>query len=434
MIRHLKSHIEDGKEITKAIPINPMPCLANKERFFDKMTNWAGSTHRNPDGTLKPPLRRQSMANLSDTDKEKLPSFIPASKRYVCGAQNCSYLTTDIDMLRLHVTNLHTGEINFNCPHCSNQDWIQTADAGPFLEKALSHIKMHGDKLYKCRLCFYCHSQKQSVERHLAEKHKDESINKEIIIIREPDEPDKEVSPDGSSSASNIAHSWLCSECGYQCQIHEEMRNHCKNEHSIKSQYRCSLCTTRASAMTTMDLHFASKHPLENLLFYASYYRTDFSDNRVITGVPTVESKEPVKAVPIPTVTSTLPSLDNIRHIRQILIEEVDEVTKPQKSTQPSTPPKVSSPVKPVVTKIPLSAKSISSQIMQETTASKHTEKRRQMMSVDNGEHKADLLVMFGPLGYPQGSNFFCPICHRYKSKLRQSFKDHLYREFKYKK
>lgn len=420
MIRHLKSHVENSKEVTKAIPINPMPCLESKERHFDKMTNWAGSSHRNPDGTPKPQPRRRSGLDLSEGEKEKLPRFIPPSKRYVCGAHACTYLTTDINMLKLHVMNLHADETDYACPHCSDQTWI-TSITGPYLEKALAHLRMHGDSLYRCSVCQFHHSLKRVVEKHLSEKH--DEFPESVLIIREPDLPQIETCNNVSSnSTTTTTYFWLCSECGQNSGTNEEIRNHCKAVHGVKTQYRCSICTFRIAGIPDMDKHFVSKHPGENILFYASFYRSDFSDNRIITGVPTVETREPVKPLPTPVIAPpplnsnlNLVSLDKIRHIRQILVEEVEQTTPAPKST----PTKMSPPKVPPAPKV--------------TPAKEERRAEKRRLSRETSDDSA-LIAEFGEFGKPQGSDFCCPVCLRYKTKLKNSLKEHLYREFKYKK
>lgn len=52
-VRHLLAHQaanekpNDTKVIPSSDPVNPVPCLERKELMFDKMTNWAGSSHEN---------------------------------------------------------------------------------------------------------------------------------------------------------------------------------------------------------------------------------------------------------------------------------------------------------------------------------------------------------------------------------------------------
>ncbi|KAF4518884.1 hypothetical protein B566_EDAN006735 [Ephemera danica] len=386
VIRHLKSHIED-KEITRAAPINPMPCLDSRERHFDKMTNWAGSSHRNQDGTLKPPPKRRSGLDLSTGELEKLPRLIPPSCRYVCGADSCAYLTTDLDMLTLHVKNLHAQDSVYTCPHCTNPEPF--TGQGTIFERGLAHLRMHGDRLYRCSICQYHHYTRRVVEKHLEEKH--DEYPESVLTIREPDTPEFESSP-------IVNHTWLCSECGFTCHSNDDIRNHCKTEHNIKSQYRCSLCNIRSSGIPTIEQHFSSKHPRENVLMYASYYRSDMSDNKILVGVPTVETHgELINPVPIKPSPAAPAPVEKIKLIRQILVEEVE--TPLPNSTVVTAPTATS------------------------------VEKRRSSKEI----FEADLIKKFGPLGKPIGSLYSCPICQRFKSKYKHCLRDHLFREFHHK-
>lgn len=81
MLRHLKDHDTRGMEATSAaIPINPSPCLKSGEKHFDKMLNWAQSSHVGLDGTPFAPERRKSQ-DLPEDDVSKMPVFIAEPSR-----------------------------------------------------------------------------------------------------------------------------------------------------------------------------------------------------------------------------------------------------------------------------------------------------------------------------------------------------------------
>jgi len=81
MIRHLKDHAERGEEAsTAAIPINPTPCLKTGEKHFDKMLNWAKSSHVTPEGAPAVPPRRASQ-DLPAEEVDKFPAYVAEASR-----------------------------------------------------------------------------------------------------------------------------------------------------------------------------------------------------------------------------------------------------------------------------------------------------------------------------------------------------------------
>lgn len=80
-------------------PVNPVPCLEKNEKMFDKMTNLALSSFT--DSARKAStVEKKENSGLTKEEEAKLPQFIPATKRYVCGATNCDYLCLEESMLR----------------------------------------------------------------------------------------------------------------------------------------------------------------------------------------------------------------------------------------------------------------------------------------------------------------------------------------------
>jgi hypothetical protein len=121
-------------------------------------------------------------------------------------------------------------------------------------------------------------------------------------------------------------------------------------------------------------LHNGKDHPGKSFRVFASYYPIGFHDPRVIVGQPTV----------------LLGELDKTRHIRQIRIEEVGQSEK----------------------KLP--------------------EKRLPAKKSDWS--LADMIIEFGPLGSPDGQFLVCPKCKVFKNRQPNRFRDHMFREYEFKK
>jgi len=126
-----------------------------------------------------------------------------------------------------------------------------------------------------------------------------------------------------------------------------------------------------------LNEHSALDHAGKQLHALASYYPVGFNHPRVITGQPTV----------------TMPDhLDPARHIRMIRIEEVGK--------------------------------------KKQLAEKKQVEKKPKKKSWTEQE----LISLFAPFGSPDGQFLVCPTCKNFKHRQPNFLRDHIYREFNFKK
>ncbi|XP_071443153.1 uncharacterized protein [Hetaerina americana] len=305
MRRHLHLHLrfnQMAEVITDAnlVPwsikdiINPMPCLEGKELMFDKMTNWAISSHLDAqvnDEDAKSESRRNSSVSEYEEDNF-IPRFVPENERYVCGVVGCHYQTVDDTMLRHHLRALHREEVTFRCAHCPDD---QNSLLQVPVDRLASHLKMHDDQLYQCIHCNYFHFQRRFVERHTVDKHSD--LSHMVNVIREPDTCSKTITgpgssgmagtgADGSIRSSNASiesskqesdNVWNCGLCSYSCSNRESISDHARISHSVFSQYVCGMCAFRTAYLGSFNVHFSSKHLGYPVQLTANYFRSNIA-------------------------------------------------------------------------------------------------------------------------------------------------------------
>lgn len=215
----------------KTAPVNPVPCLEKNEKMFDKMTNLALSSITNT-SRMGSKTDKLDKPRLTKEEEAQLPAFIPLTKRYVCGATNCSYLCLEESLLRHHLIALHADETSYSCKHCNQ---ILSADKTINIDQLMKHLKMHELHLYKCPYCHFVHNLKHKVERHVSEKHLDKTF--EIIIVREMDAEPYEggVVPEKSTEVSYFKEPkpWHCGMCKYKTVTRVEIVAHTENKHDI---------------------------------------------------------------------------------------------------------------------------------------------------------------------------------------------------------
>ena len=287
MIRHLNLHEQrsemstgtssESEELTPRVvipylaPVNPVPHLEGKEKMFDKMANLAYSSHATGEpgsqagrmtGKMSGASSGATRAAGAEDEDTSPPVQVADHQRYVCGIKSCAHLTTKEGNLRCHLRTLHK-DLTFCCPHCpaTRQDTSKLS-----LEGFLTHLKMHGPRLYKCGHCPYLHCQLQGIERHLGDKHPNRPPWQ--VIIREPEEDGVKRNQGKSEGAP-----WHCSLCKHAAPSCEEIAAHAKSSHGVKSQFKCALCPVRCDVRSEFEPHFASRHPNMEVRILAMYYR-----------------------------------------------------------------------------------------------------------------------------------------------------------------
>lgn len=284
MLRHLSFH-QNEFPVAKLDPVNPVPCLDTGEKHFDKMTNYACSS------------------NL-DKDKQKAfldaPCFVPDTKRFVCGAKDCHYLTLSEEMLRCHLTTLHVLDKEFSCGHCKNK--TETS-----VDEMLKHMRLHDLKLYRCSNCDdYYQNTYAAIEKHIYSEHP--TIAATVITIRDGLQQ--------STSEKSKETIWQCNNCQFTAATRTLIVQHNADKHSIHSQFNCELCGARSSSRQFLEEHHSKSHPVQDLRIFQHYSKMGDSTNSQTA--PLIRDNAPLWKR----------DSNKIKHIRGILFEEEEDVPK----------------------------------------------------------------------------------------------------------
>ncbi|GLV36934.1 small ovary [Carabus blaptoides fortunei] len=407
MQRHLQQHI-DEKTVPETAPVNPVPCLEKNEKMFDKMTNLAASSHT---GRMGAKAGEKSDKGLTKEEETTLPGFVPVSKRYVCGAEGCSYLTHGDTMLRQHFTTLHSDVSSYKCPHCQVE--LLTDEDGLTIDNILFHLKMHDLHLYKCSHCSFYHYQKHKLDKHISDKHPDRIPY--MHVIRELDNSANQqdtrigtaVKPTIDAQAE--LKPWRCGFCTYATNNRTDVQNHAFQMHNIKSQFKCGVCQFRCSAKNNYQSHFKTKHPNCEINILSVYYKLTEED---------LIKKPHVEPIPEPETFDTTPlwSRDKprIRHIRGILLDE-------SKSSKKSS------------AKVDKSIVDLNKSSVEKTNEDTVTVGGK--LNTDKKSIKPNVLDasrLPANYGVPVKSFYVCPVCEKYRSKSVKEFVVHLYMEMSY--
>lgn len=313
MQRHLSMHINE-KTLTggKVDPVNPVPCLDNGEKHFDKMKNLACSSN----GTAG------AVATTSET--AIMPwSFISEERRFVCNAKGCHYLTINESMLRGHLSALHGDEMGYICPHCNIV--VNKPTVSMNAEKIVLHMRMHDSKILKCPKCVFYHHHRNAVTKHITENHTG-CMEVAILLIRSttdvcgtgggggssdsiPNDPvnssastmaaaspttasANSVGSSGSASATAGANKlqktikWKCMLCNKKFNIRNEVAAHTQQIHSITNQYECDVCNkVQSNKRQQIVEHLISKHPSEEKRVKFFYMKVECNENDSTTPI-----------------------------------------------------------------------------------------------------------------------------------------------------
>lgn len=264
MQRHLQRH-KETKFVPKIDPINPVPCLESGVRHYDNMINLACSSND---------MRNQTTSLLNNNDPLQ---YIPEVRRFVCGANECLYITLNETMLKCHLTSLHADESHYKCPHCTNEICEKLN-----IDVILNHLRMHGAKIFKCPKCATTHYQKQIIDKHINETHPN-CKEKSIAIVRDQSQQQ------GGSGGKNYSTTpeqqptkvwkWKCAVCNSSYLTKPAIQTHLKESHSVQCQYQCEICFMQTNAKTTLNDHFASKHPGIDIRLKTFYNRVEEIDS-----------------------------------------------------------------------------------------------------------------------------------------------------------
>ncbi|KRT79400.1 hypothetical protein AMK59_7735 [Oryctes borbonicus] len=300
MVRHLQAH-QNEQAVPQTAPVNPVPCLEKSEKMFDKMVNLALSSHSG--GRMG-----GASAKAEKIDENDVPTFVAINKRFVCGAQSCTYLCPEESMLRRHLMTFHSLDLNYTCLHCNSklfEDKVINVDT------ILKHLKLHDNHLYACGNCKFIHNLKHKVERHLSDKHPEKSSA--LIVIRELG---KEIDTEGVVPAEKEEPKkpWRCGMCKFRCAGIEEVKNHTLVKHNVSAKQKCALCEFGIEEMTSLLKHFEIDHNGQPIDIIVSYYKEDEVQQK-----PDTDSEF--------NTTPLWQRNKSIKHIRGILLDDTNNKT-----------------------------------------------------------------------------------------------------------
>lgn len=255
MYRHLKGHLND-LPVSNVDPKNPVPCWGQGEKHFDRMRNPAASSQE-------------------DDDLIQSLCFVQETKRYICGAPNCRYLTINELMLQTHLNALHSDAKEYKCPHCPA---VHVFSGQLNAAKVLEHLKLHDKELYRCSTCQLFLNNQKEINRHVSEKHPP-SANAAVFVIRDG-------STAGSAAASTdseLVFKWKCDVCMFKSVTLKEMQAHMQETHNNNAKYRCARCLFSSSAKNAFPRHYEQQHPGVEILIVSLYKAIEGDDSRADT-------------------------------------------------------------------------------------------------------------------------------------------------------
>uniref|UniRef100_A0A8D8KCV6 (northern house mosquito) hypothetical protein n=1 Tax=Culex pipiens TaxID=7175 RepID=A0A8D8KCV6_CULPI len=255
MYRHLKGHLND-MPVSNVDPKNPVPCWGQGEKHFDRMRNPAASSQE-------------------DDDLIQSLCFVQETKRYICGAPNCRYLTINEVMLQTHLNALHGDVKEYKCPHCPA---VHVFAGQLNATKVLEHLRLHDKELYRCSTCQLFLNNQKDINRHVSDKHPP-SANAAVLVIR-----DGSTAGSAASSAdSDVVFKWKCDVCMFKSVTLGEMRSHLQDTHNINAKYRCARCLFSSSLKSAFTRHYEQQHPGVEILIISLYKAIEGDDSRADT-------------------------------------------------------------------------------------------------------------------------------------------------------
>ncbi|XP_053951444.1 uncharacterized protein LOC128858904 isoform X1 [Anastrepha ludens] len=330
LMRHLQMHTDDSNGGTQHVanvdPVNPVPCLNSSEKHFDKMTNLAssslvvGSTSGNTTNTAT----GGSNAAAVNVKGKCIYEYVPDTKRYTCGVDNCQYLTISDDIFRSHLNALHSDILYYNCPHCKEEICKRALS----IERILSHLRFHGPKLYQCEFCGYLHYMRNVVDRHIRQhdvhppsyvrvvehdRTKESAVKKTDNTITSATPVSLSVAKSDTLKSKGGKYKWSCNLCGHKTMTQQQIVAHTTSQHSCKHQYQCMHCTFTATQLVQVMSHIDEKHAGKKREARYVFEKCEEADDS--NSVNTIDTR-PLWQRDDPT---------RVRHIRGILMEDEEE-------------------------------------------------------------------------------------------------------------
>ncbi|XP_051168036.1 zinc finger protein 711-like [Leptopilina boulardi] len=382
--------------VPESVLTNSSSSLEKQEKIFDKIVNFASSSHQNECKEVK------QKETVIQTDEKTLPKYVPENKRFVCGFSKCSYLSVNENTLRSHLKTLHSDEQFFKCTHCKEQK-LQADNIS--MERMGIHLKMHDSKLYKCSYCNYFHYKRHKVDRHL-DKHVDHVDNKRpfVEVVREFESNKSSLEENKNNTPNPEENLWKCNNCDYHCVYKAEILAHASNEHNEKNQFKCTACSYKTNIQIGLDWHLISKHPYEpEADFQMVYQKIEGTKKFIDLNEHQGTSEESFDSLPL-----WRRDLPQTKHIRSILNKDDSHL------------------------EISGSAVLTPENCKKRKSDSDLPSKVAKIKLDESNEQK---IGKFGPYGNPEEEFYVCPICKKgkeYRTKHKQNMKFHLFKDLKY--
>uniref|UniRef100_A0A2H8TXZ9 Zinc finger and BTB domain-containing protein 6 n=1 Tax=Melanaphis sacchari TaxID=742174 RepID=A0A2H8TXZ9_9HEMI len=400
LILHLNGHIKGQDNTTKEI-VNPVPSIGKSELMFDKMINLSASSFdaMNTDKMKRDELDKKIVEVAPDDNfkTDVFPQFVPESKRYKCSIPLCDHICMTEEMLKTHISILHSDYQCYICPHCQPSCIISKTVERNQIEFHLMH---HGENLYKCQYCEYIDFNRVEMKTHMRNTHLSEitnSVQSNIIVIRQTMLKDSCIDRGRSKAPSNVPQ-WVCNICSTGLRYTEnEITSHIFMAHKVSSMYKCPMCQfeNKDDNASTFEEHYKLKHPsvaVKCLRVFEMITDKEELHQQRSGGAENILEQQALESIEPTLVPPTC---------RGIPIE--------------STPLKINNKPRGM-SKSPKSA-----------TKSSSIQAHKQKMLIDVF-NKNDKLGEISSNGF-----FVCPKCNKFEISSIELFREHLYKEINYK-
>lgn len=211
-------------------------------------------------------------------------------------------------MLRRHLQALHANEQEYKCQHCEIK--LCSEKLVTNLDNIMKHYRLHDANLYKCPCCKFLHNLKNKIERHVSDRHPDQTPHyltlREIVERNVNKEPNKEQQ----------LKLWKCGLCKIKRSSRQEIVTHVAQMHNISAQYKCAFCNYLTEDTYTFKTHFEELHPGRNIDIIIAYYKEeDLSKS--------IEQRNNFDTTPLWSRDKP-----RVKHIRGILLDDSGKIPK----------------------------------------------------------------------------------------------------------
>ncbi|XP_026811622.1 uncharacterized protein LOC113552843 isoform X4 [Rhopalosiphum maidis] len=400
LIIHLNGHTKGRDNTTKEI-VNPVPSIGKSELMFDKMINLSASSFdaMNTEKMKRDELDKKIVEVAPDDNfkTEIFPQFVPKNMRYKCSIPLCNYTGMTEEMLKSHISILHSTYQCYMCPHC-----VPPCITSKTIERNQIefHLMHHGENLYKCQYCDYIDFNRVEMRTHMRNTHLSEitnSVQSNMIVIRKTMLEDDSIDRGRSKVPSNVAR-WVCNICSTGMRYTEnEITSHILIAHKVTNMFKCPMCQfeNKDDNASTFEEHYKSQHPsvaVKCLRVFEMITDKEESHKQYLGGAENILEQQALESIEPTLVPPTC---------RGIPID--------------STPLKMNNKSRGM-SKSPKSATK---------SSSIQPHKQKTLIDVFNKNDKLGTISSNG--------HFVCPKCYVFETINIELFREHLYKEVNYK-